>query len=115
MNVMKKLFITGLVLLASAAMVKADPPKKIDLTFNAETNKLKVVVFHPVRNVTDHYIDLISISVDSKEVKVIKPEKQSSAENETVEIPLTGIKKGSEISVSARCNKFGTKTSKLTL
>ena len=112
---MKKFLITGIVLLASAAMVKADPPKKVDLSFNAETNKLKVVALHPVRSVTDHYIDLIAVSVDGKVVKSFKPEKQSSAENETIEIPLTGIKKGSEISVSARCNKFGTKTAKITL
>jgi len=112
---MKKILLAAFVLLAFSTVLKADPPKKVELSFNAETHKLKVVAVHPVKNVTDHYIDLISISVDGKEVKVLKPQKQSTAGDETDEIVVPEIKKGSKVTVKARCNRFGTKSASLTV
>lgn len=85
----------------------ADPPKKVILSYNA--GKLKIEAVHPVKDVKDHYIDLINISVDGKEVKVIKPKEQSSAAEELIEVAVPEIKSGSKVEVKARCNKFGSK------
>jgi hypothetical protein len=112
---MKKLLLSGFALFAFAAILKADPPQKINLSYDTATKKLKVEAVHKVKNVEDHYIDLISISVDGKEVKVIKPKKQSSPAAETDDILVPEIKKGSVVSVKARCNKFGSKTAELTI
>lgn len=110
---MKKLLISCIALFAFVAVIKADPPQKINLSYNAETKKLKVEAIHQVRNVEDHFINLISISVDGKEVKVIKPTKQNSAASELDEVSVPEIKKGSVVTVKARCSKFGTKTAEL--
>jgi desulfoferrodoxin (superoxide reductase-like protein) len=110
---MKKIILTGLVLAFGLAFVKADPAKKVMLSFDKSTNKLKIVAEHPVKNVNDHYIDLINISVDGKDVKEIKLKKQSSPENETLEIVLPEIKQGSKVEVKTRCNQFGKKSGKL--
>jgi hypothetical protein len=110
---MKKVLFALLVLFSAATALKADPPKKITLTYTEEGNKLKIVALHPVKNVATHYIDLIAITVDGQEVKVIKPQKQSDAQAETVEVSVPQIKKGSSVSVKARCNEFGSKTAKI--
>jgi hypothetical protein len=110
---MKKVLFALLVLFSATTALKADPPKKITLTYTEEGNKLKIVALHPVKNVATHYIDLITITVDGQEVKVIKPQKQSDAQAETVEVSVPQIKKGSSVSVKARCNEFGSKTAKI--
>jgi hypothetical protein len=110
---MKKVLFALLVLFSATTALKADPPKKITLTYTEQGNILKIVALHPVKNVTTHYIDLISISVDGQEVKTLKPQKQSDAQAETVAVAIPQIKKGSVVSVKARCNEFGSKTAKL--
>jgi len=112
---MKKLFFALMMLVSVPLFVRADPPRKITLTYNNETKKLNIEVFHPVKDVTDHYIDMISIKVNGKEVQVIKPKKQSDAKNETVDVSVPEIAKGSEVTVKARCNKFGSKSKTITI
>lgn len=97
------------------AFAMADPPKKVTLTYNQESKKLKVVALHPVKDVEEHFIDEIVISVDGNEVKKLKLKKQSNAKTEEIELAIPEIKKGSEISVKARCNEFGSKTETLKL
>jgi hypothetical protein len=110
---MKKLLVSCIALFAFVAVIKADPPQKVNLSYNADTKKLKVEAVHKVRDVEDHFIDLISISVDGKEVKVVKPKKQTTTASELDEIAVPEIKKGSVVTVKARCNKFGTKSAEL--
>lgn len=111
---MKKYFAL-LILIALPLVLRADPPKKITVTYNGETQKLKIVTNHPVKNVEDHFIDLISITVDEKEVKVIKPKKQNSLASETLEVVVPEIIKGSKVTVKARCNKFGSKSKSIVI
>lgn len=108
---MKKflLIIAGALLIPAFAL--ADPPKKVVLSYHA--GKLKVEAIHPVKNVKDHYIDLISIKVDGKLVKEIKPKQQSSSQEELIEVDVPEIKSGSEVKVKAICNLFGSKTETL--
>lgn len=110
---MKKTILAGLILLLSAGFVKADPPKSVNLSYNAETGKLKIESIHKVKNVEEHYIDKIVISVNDKEVKTIKPTKQTSLASDVQEVSVPEIKKGVTVHVSSRCNRFGTKTADL--
>lgn len=110
---MKKIVFVLLAILSATAVLKADPPKKITLTYSEDSHKLKVVALHPVKDVNTHYIDLISISVNGQEVKVVKPQKQSDAKTETIEVVVPQIEKGCEVAVKARCNEFGSKTGKI--
>ncbi len=106
---MKKTLYTLLVVLFLPLIIKADPPKKILLNFNAETQKLKIEAIHPVKDVQKHFIDLIVIYVNGKEVKTIKPLAQSDLKGETIELEVPQIVKGCEITVKAQCNEFGSK------
>jgi hypothetical protein len=106
---MKRVILLSAILIALPFVLKADPPKKVNLTFNAENHKLKIEAVHPVQNVEKHYIDLISVSVNGKEVKTINLQKHSDKKGELVEVEIPQIIKGCEVVVKARCNQFGTK------
>ena len=93
----------------------AHPPKKVTVTYNNETKKLNVIAIHPVKDVNDHYIKLISISVDDKEVMTIKPTKQDNNKSESVDVAVPEIVKGCKVTVKAVCNKFGSKTTSITI
>ncbi len=110
---MKKVLLTIIAIAAVSFVVKADPAKKVNLSY--ENGNLKIEAIHKVRNVTNHYIDLITIKADGKEIKTIKPEKQSSLQSEVVEVSLPGLNKGVKIEVISRCNQFGKKSATLVL
>ena len=110
---MKKILFACAALFLFTSVLKADPPKKITLVYSAETKKLSIEVYHPVQKVEDHFIDMISISVDGKEVKVLKPLKQTNEKSELDVVLLPEIKAGSLVKVKARCNRFGTKSTDL--
>jgi desulfoferrodoxin (superoxide reductase-like protein) len=110
---MKKSVIVLSVMALSTLVVKADPARKVVLSY--ANGKLKIVAEHPVSNVKTHYIDQINIEVDGKEVKVIKLKSQSSPEAAVEELALPEIKSGSTVKVKTRCNEFGTKSGKLVI
>ena len=92
-------------------IMKADPPKKVTLTYTE--GKLKIVAEHPTRDSTSHYVNQMDITVDGKEVKVLKMTFQSSAKEQVQVVEVPEIKAGSEVEVKAHCNKFGSKTGKI--
>jgi hypothetical protein len=110
---MKKILFSLVVLLIIPVIIKADPPKKVTLTYNE--GKLKIVAEHPTKDSTSHYIGTITIKVDGKEAKVLKLTFQSSAKEQVQEVEVPEIKAGSEVEVKATCNKFGSKTAKITI
>ena len=93
----------------------ADPAKKVTLSYNKESKKLHMDILHPVANAQGHYIDIITILVDGKEVKEIKPTKQSSLKAEVLDVEIPEIKTGSKVEVKTHCNQFGNKSGKLTV
>ena len=108
---MKKSVLLTIALVMFAFIVKADPPKKINLA--VKNGKLTIEVVHPVNKTADHYIDQITITINGKEYKVIKPTKQSSEKSEQTTVDLPAVKAGDVIEVKARCNEFGTKSAKI--
>ncbi|MGB4415412.1 MAG: hypothetical protein WBI53_11075 [Paludibacter sp.] len=110
---MKKVLLTFIAIAAISFVVKADPAKKVILSY--ENDSLKIETIHKVRNVTKHYIDLITIKADGKVIKTIKPQKQLSLQSEVVEVSLPGLSKGTKIEVTTRCNEFGKKSATLVL
>ena len=109
---MKKIILVTSTLFAVTTLF-ANPAKEVNLSFKDGT--LKIVVVHPVKDSTTHYIKNITIFIDGKETKVISPKKQSSLEAEIQEVSLPELKQGSTIEVKTRCNKFGDKSGKLKL
>ena len=108
---MKKTILLTIALVLFSFIVKADPPKKVNLSF--KNNKLNIDVVHPVKNSGDHYIDQVVITVNGKEFKTLKYTKQTSEKGETVVIDIPTAKAGDVIEVKARCNEFGNKSNKI--
>ena len=110
---MKKLLILFVLIVAPLISAKADPAKKVNLSY--QNGKLKIDILHRVKDVKTHYIDQIIINVDGKDVKTISLKTQSSQEAESLELPVPEIKSGSKVVVKTRCNEFGLKSGKLTV
>ena len=108
---MKKYFFLVALFTLTIGSLKADPAKKVNLSFN--NGVLNIQAIHPVKNVTSHYIDQCVINVDGKDVKTVKLEKQSSKEAEILDLKVPEIKSGSTVIVTTRCNEFGKKAGKL--
>jgi len=99
-----------ILLISAPTILMAHPPKSIDIKYSPDQKKLTAEIPHGVKDVKDHYIKTIVISVDGKEVKTIDLKEQTSKEKENIDIELPDIKSGSEISIKATCNKFGSKS-----
>jgi len=110
---MKKLLILFVLIVAPLLVAKADPAKKVNLSY--QDGKLKIDILHRVKDVKTHYIDQIIINVDGKDVKTISLKTQSSQESENLELLVPEIKSGSKVVVKTRCNEFGLKSGKLTV
>lgn len=108
----KKLLLAFAIIIMPA-MLLAHAPKKVDLSYDQETGKLSITVEHNVKDVNDHYIELITISIDGEETKKVEYKVQSSLEKHEVVIDLPGVKKESEINVNAKCNKLGSKSASI--
>lgn len=112
---MKKIILSTILFVFIPAFLMADPPKKVSLSYDKESGILKVLAIHEVKDVEEHFIDLILVTVDGKEVKKISYKKQQNTKLQEAEIKLPGLKKGNEISVKVRCNEFGSKKESLEL
>ena len=106
---MKNLILTVAICLFLPLTSKANPPKKITLSYSLENKTLKVDVFHSVKNTEKHYIDMITIEVNGKEVKSLKFLKQSNKNGEIAEVIIPEMVSGCNVTVKASCNEFGSK------
>ena len=93
----------------------AHAPKKVELSYDKETNKLTIEMPHPVKNVETHFIESITISINGEENQVLEYTKQSSEKTHQIEVELSDVKTGDEITVKGACNKMGSKSSSLTI
>ena len=108
---MKKAILFTFAILFATLLVKADPPKKINLT--VKNNKVTAKIIHTVKNQADHYIDQVIVTINGKEYKTLKYTKQTSEKGETVVLDIPSAKAGDVIEVKARCNEFGNKSNKI--
>jgi hypothetical protein len=88
--------------------VLAHPPSAINITFDAETQVLRVSIPHGVSNPKgDHYIDKVVVSLNGKEIITQLIASQYSPQEQVVLYQLIDVQKGDEIEVYAKCSKFG--------
>lgn len=91
----------------------AHAPKKVNLKYDKESGILSVDAVHPVKDVNDHYIITLEVSVNGESLDTLEYTSQTTLESQDKEIKLPDLKSGDEVSVKATCNKFGSKTGKL--
>ena len=102
-------------LLLVPVLMMAHPPQKVLVTYDKETQTLKVQVLHQVRDVSVHFIKTLSIKVDGKEIEIPVENILRDNNSETIEIPLTNVTSGSKVKVKASCSMGGSKTGKMVI
>ncbi|MCX7667763.1 MAG: hypothetical protein N2Z84_02400 [Atribacterota bacterium] len=100
-----------LVLGVFTGVVLAHPPSNINITFDVETQVLRVAIPHGVSDPRgDHYIDKVVVSLNGKEIITQLIGSQYSSQEQVVLYQLIDAQKGDKIGVYAKCNKFGDRT-----
>ena len=110
---MKQKIIASLIIAMLPIALFAHAPKKVNLDYDKDTGKLSITMLHSVKNVGDHFIESMVISVNGTEKESLEYTEQSSLESHNVVVELPGLKAGDQVSVKATCNKVGSKTGKL--
>lgn len=109
-----KLLLLVLMLILPLA-VMAHAPKKVNVSYDTESSNLVVSVDHPVKDVNDHYIESLAISVNGENVITLDYTAQSSKESHDVEVEMADLNTGDKIEVKAVCNKLGSKSGELSV
>lgn len=97
------------------AAVYAHAPSSVKLTYNKTDKVLNIEVVHKVSNTESHYIDIITIWVNDKEIETLKLTKQSSKEKHILTYNIGALKSGDIVKVMANCNKMGKKSKSITI
>lgn len=106
---MRRIFIPMMLLLAIASLF-AHPPVKIEAEFDLESHVLSVTYQHKVSSAEKHYIDEVSVKLNGEEILMQKLTIQADNTGGTLAYIIPDAKPGDTITVSAGCNKGGTKT-----
>ena len=112
---MRRALFLSLAALLLAVGAQAHPPKALEVTYDRAAKQLAITVTHGVSDVKSHYIDVITIEVDGKEVQKLTLKEQSSLESHQARVDVGDLKPGTRILVKASCNKFGSKKATLTV
>ncbi|MFA6169630.1 MAG: hypothetical protein WCW67_01845 [Candidatus Margulisiibacteriota bacterium] len=110
---MKKVAILLVLLLLSATVSLAHPPKKITLKLNGQ--RLSVDVLHESMNIEDHFVKTIVVLLDNE--KIIEQHytfQQPGGQSAVYDIPDL-LKDHKTLAVTASCSKFGSRTQTLML
>ncbi len=110
---MKKIILAIVFSLIFITSVSAHPAKSVNLAIVGAD--LEISVSHPVRDLSQHYIDQITIKINDE---IFKEEFfVSQTDNDfKVLIPLSAeVKVGDVISIVTNCNKGGKKSAALTV
>ena len=110
---MKNLFLFILFSIFIGFAAQAHPASKVVVSY--KDGKLSIEAKHKVKDAADHYIKEVVVYVNGKEYKTLTFTKQASLEMEKIVIDFPEFKEGDVVEVKTTCNKFGTKTGKLTI
>lgn len=112
---MKLALTVPLSVLFLATGAQAHPPKAVAATYDRSARQLAITVTHGVSDLKAHYIDVITVEVDGKEVQKLTLKEQSSLEAHQARVDVGDLKPGTRILIKASCNKFGSKKATLTV
>ncbi|MFA5362171.1 MAG: hypothetical protein WC335_02845 [Candidatus Omnitrophota bacterium] len=101
MKIVLWLFIITVVFLTP---VFSHPPDAVNVAISANT--VVITIDHPVQNPLDHYIRLVTVSVNGED-KIRQTFTLQKGNQQYVMFILPELKKGDTVEVEATCNKFG--------
>jgi len=111
----KVLFLTIVLILSLTLSIYAHPPGNIEMSFNTENNMLEVTVPHNSSDNSGHFINNVKVYLNGNlhiEQDFIM---QTDNEVQYLHYMLPGAKSGDNINLTAECNKFGSRESKITV
>lgn len=110
------LLVTALfALLLGASAGLSHPPSSLDLAYSADEGILTISIAHSVGDASTHYIKNVKVAVDGRLAADLYYLSQGEKVGEKILVTIGRFEKGSQISVIAECNKFGTLDKKLVL
>jgi desulfoferrodoxin (superoxide reductase-like protein) len=102
MKIVLGLFIMSVVFLTPGF---AHPPDAVNVAISAST--VVITIDHPVQNPIEHYIRLLTVSVNGED-KIRQAFTLQKGNQQYVMFIIPELRKGDTVEVEATCNKFGT-------
>ena len=100
-------------MLLCAGMAAAHSPMKVDLAFDKDTAVLRVKFEHRVRNAKDHFVYLVRVRLNKKDVIEQSLNLQDNENGGSLIYKLNEAKPGDTVEVRLECVKGGSKTGKI--
>jgi len=94
------------IMVLPASLLYAHSPQKVVLSYDQNARSLTVDVAHSVADPASHFVDRIEISQNGKMIVQKEPPRQDAKGMSEV-YPLTDVKSGDIVKVTAFCNKGG--------
>jgi hypothetical protein len=107
--------VTVCLLAVLCTSVYAHPPSDITITFDSATKMLKAVITHPVSNPDKHYINMVDIAINGKEIIGHVISRQDNGSTQTVSYLIPDAKKEDILSVEGYCSISGKLTRQITV
>jgi len=104
-----------LVLLAGSVLLSAHPAKEVTLSFDQETSILSVNFVHKVKDTEKHFIEEVTIYLNKEQIILQTITKQDNLESGVFVYKIVEAKKGDNIKVVTKCNKFGKKSAEIVI
>jgi len=98
-----------LILFLSINSFFAHPPSGLELEFDPIEHILTIVILHPVKDFSKHYIYKITVELNEKEIIRQEFKIQSNKEEQEAIYMIIDAKEGDKITVTAYCNISGKK------
>lgn len=103
------ILIGAMSVLFQTGILRAHPPDKIVLEFNAETSILKVVISHEVKDRAEHFTKTIEVKLNGDEILKQTFLTQQGLKQQTAVYQIHDAQSGDRLEVTAHCNIFGKK------
>ncbi|MDD4159341.1 MAG: hypothetical protein PHO18_00165 [Synergistaceae bacterium] len=113
---MKKTLIytlTALLILLSANLAFAHPPKNVTLAWDKASDTLTITADHSVNDPVKHYILTLTVFEGNKQLLLKQYNRQRDASGFSDSVILKGMKPGSSVRVQLVCNIMGSTESEI--
>ena len=107
--------ITALLILVSASISFAHPPKNVNAVWDKATETLTVTTEHSVNDPVKHYILTLTVFEGNKQLLLKQYDKQGDPGGFSDRVILKGLKSGSHVRVQLVCNIMGSTESEITI
>ena len=104
-NIVCVLFVLALLFVPVVAV--AHPPSDIKFDYNAKEKTLKITVVHGSRDISQHFIDTVKVTIDGMEMVKQTFMSQFNDKGQEVSYIVIDVKEKSKVQVYAHCCMSG--------